>query len=363
MRTARRCCTRCSRRFVAASGGPTCSTALHEQHGYRIERIVDLTHFESRGEFLEGTGSLVLDRQRQIAYACLSPRTHVAPLTEFGRALGYEALTFHAVDRAGRPIYHTNVLLAIGTRFAALCTAAIADPAERRAMVDAPRRHGPRARGLELRSARIVRRQSARASRQPRPRHRALRRSVTLASTARAAQARAHGELVVADVATIERIGGGSVRCMLAESRAAERSLTREREDLSIYSWACRKLPPQISSVVQLAGMHEPRVEVRAAVACHLVEHLERRRLRALRVGPRLLDALHRTSDPTARARPASCPHRACPQRSRTGCRPGPGTSRSKRSRGSCDWPPANRPRSHTSRPSRYCVARRTCSR
>ena len=190
---------------------------LREQHGYRIGRVVDLTRFESRGEFLEGTGSLVLDRQRHIAYACLSPRTHVAPLAELGRELGYEAVTFRAVDRAGRPIYHTNVLLAIGTHFAAVCTAAIADPAERRTVVTRLEDTGHElvdlnfdqldafaGNLLELRGSRgpVIALSAA-----------ALR---SLDGGARRTLER-HGELVTADVATIERVGGGSVRCMLAE--------------------------------------------------------------------------------------------------------------------------------------------------
>ena len=190
---------------------------LRGKHGYRIARVVDLTHFENRGEFLEGTGSLVLDRPRRVAYACLSPRTHREPLEDFGRALGYEAVTFRAVDRAGRPIYHTNVLLAIGTRFAALCTAAIAEPAERRAIVARLEDTGHELLDLnfdqleafagnllELRGSRgpVIALSAA-----------ALR---SLDGGARRILER-NGELVIADVATIERIGGGSVRCMLAE--------------------------------------------------------------------------------------------------------------------------------------------------
>jgi len=190
---------------------------LRDQHGYGIRRVVDLTHFESRGAFLEGTGSLVLDRQRHIAYACLSPRTHVAPLAELGHTLGYDAVTFHAVDRAGRPIYHTNVLLAIGTRFAAVCTAAIADPAERRALVTRLEDTGHELvelgfDQLESFAGNLL---ELCGSRGP---------VVTLSAAALRSldgetrrRLERHGELVTADVATIERIGGGSVRCMLAE--------------------------------------------------------------------------------------------------------------------------------------------------
>ena len=192
-------------------------TELRERQSYRIARIVDLTHFESRGEFLEGTGSLVLDRPRRTAYACVSSRTHAAPLAELCRALDYEAVAFRAVDRAGRPIYHTNVLLGIGTRFAAVCTAAIADPAERGAVLARLEDTGHELVDLtfdqlEAFAGNLL---ELRGSRGP-----VIALSATalrsLDTGARRALER-HGELVAADVATLERIGGGSVRCMLAE--------------------------------------------------------------------------------------------------------------------------------------------------
>src|SRR5690348_5773901 len=64
--------------------------ALVDSCGYGIERVVDLTSFEARGEYLEGTGSVVLDRVQRVAYACLSPRTHVDALAEFARELRYD---------------------------------------------------------------------------------------------------------------------------------------------------------------------------------------------------------------------------------------------------------------------------------
>jgi hypothetical protein len=196
---------------------PEILAALQREQGRKFARIVDLTKLESRGEYLEGTGSLVLDRERRVAYAALSPRTHPNALAEFGRALGYEIVAFTTVDRAGRPIYHTNVLLSLGTRFAALCTSAVPDARERRivsARIESSCRElidlstdeleGFAGNLLELNGREgpvIVLSAGALACLAARTR-RALER---------------HGRLVSADVGTIERIGGGSVRCMLAE--------------------------------------------------------------------------------------------------------------------------------------------------
>jgi len=83
---------------------PELLDALQKQGSYRVERIVDLTHLEKHGKYLEGTGSLVLDRVHRIAYACRSPRTHPDALAEFARELGYEIVAFEATDRNGHAI-------------------------------------------------------------------------------------------------------------------------------------------------------------------------------------------------------------------------------------------------------------------
>jgi hypothetical protein len=191
--------------------------ALGDSCGYRIDRVVDLTYLEAREQYLEGTGSLVLDRARRVAYACLSPRTHTSALAEFARALHYDIVPFAAVDAAGRALYHTNVMLSLGTRFAALCTTAIADPGERHgvlARLEESQRQIVELRAEELMSfagnllelagtaGPVIALSAAALESLSLPTRRALER---------------HGELVSADIATIEHIGGGSVRCMLAE--------------------------------------------------------------------------------------------------------------------------------------------------
>ena len=98
---------------------------------YKVEEIVDLTYFEKEGKFLEGTGSMVLDRRYKIAYACLSPRTHPDVLEAFADALGYELVTFSASDENDTAIYHTNVIMCVGDIFAIVCLEAIKDPDER----------------------------------------------------------------------------------------------------------------------------------------------------------------------------------------------------------------------------------------
>jgi hypothetical protein len=198
--------------------------AALEVCGYAIENVVDLTALEARGQYLEGTGSLVLDRARRIAYACLSPRTHPEALREFARALRYEVVPFTAIDGAGRPIYHTNVVLSLGSRFAVLCSAAIATPEERRSLLtrlEASQREVIDLSRAELDSFGCNLLELAGGSGPVIALSAAALRS--LAASKRRALER-HGGLVTADIATIERIGGGSVRCMLAEVALPPRS-------------------------------------------------------------------------------------------------------------------------------------------
>jgi hypothetical protein len=88
--------------------------------GFQVRRTLDLTRHEKEGRFLEGTGSLVLDHVARVAYACRSPRTHEAVAREWAAELGYSLELFTANDGAGAPIYHTNVVMSVGTRIAAV---------------------------------------------------------------------------------------------------------------------------------------------------------------------------------------------------------------------------------------------------
>jgi hypothetical protein len=185
--------------------------------GFRITRTVDLTYRERAEQFLEGTGSLVLDRSNRIAYACLSPRTNMDVLGEFAQRLDYEVAAFNAVDSTGAPIYHTNVLMSVGTRFAAVCVESIEQ--QRRATIlqmlansgrdvvelSYPQMNAFAGNMLELRTATGL--------------------VVAMSEVARASLTEdqdrrikaAAGCIISAPIPTIERYGGGSVRCMLAE--------------------------------------------------------------------------------------------------------------------------------------------------
>lgn len=94
---------------------------LTREGSFQQKRILDLSYFEKEHKYLEGTGSMVLDRENKIAYACLSPRTNETVLDVFCREMGYTAVCFHAVGSDQTPVYHTNVMMCVGSRFILVC--------------------------------------------------------------------------------------------------------------------------------------------------------------------------------------------------------------------------------------------------
>ena len=101
---------------------------------FSVKHVIDLSRFEEENKFLEGTGSMVLDRENKIAYACISPRTDRQVLGLFCEQAGYQAVTFDAVDEKGQAIYHTNVLMCVGSGFAVICWGSIPNPDEKLAV-------------------------------------------------------------------------------------------------------------------------------------------------------------------------------------------------------------------------------------
>jgi hypothetical protein len=186
--------------------------------GFQVARTIDLSPLEMRGEYLEGTGSLVLDRSHRIAYACRSPRTTAAALADFAAALGYRVVAFDALGPDGRPAYHTNVLMAVGERFAILCTAAIPDVARRAAVLRTLEESGREV--VEIDIAEMNRFAGNLLALRARD-GAALIAGSDAAWGALAPDRRRrlerHGAIVSAPIPTIERLGGGSVRCMIAE--------------------------------------------------------------------------------------------------------------------------------------------------
>ena len=105
------------------------------QNTYKYKKRYAFEYHEESEDFLEGTGSMILDRDYRIVYACLGPRTSIVVLEKFAVLLGYRKVIFHGVDNQGVPIYHTNVMMCLGNNFAVICLSAIVDEAEKKAVI------------------------------------------------------------------------------------------------------------------------------------------------------------------------------------------------------------------------------------
>ena len=93
----------------------------------KFKELIDISNFAEDDMFLEGTGSIVFDHENKVAYACRSNRTNINLLKFVCQKLGYSLAEFDAVDGDGIPIYHTNVMMWIGTEVAAICSKSIKD--------------------------------------------------------------------------------------------------------------------------------------------------------------------------------------------------------------------------------------------
>jgi hypothetical protein len=191
---------------------------------FHVSRTVDLTHREAEGKFLEGTGSVVLDRPHRVAYACPSPRTDLDVLGEFAQILDYDLVTFEASDADGKAVYHTNVVMAIGTGVAVVCGAAIGNAVHRAAVVSKLRATGHDIVDISL--AQMLAFAGNVLELAP-PGGPVIALSTTAWQSLDAGQRRvleSHAEPLPVEIPTIERLGGGGVRCMLAEIHLPKRA-------------------------------------------------------------------------------------------------------------------------------------------
>lgn len=190
---------------------------LRDDHGFHVSEVLDLSAHESAGHYLEGTGSMVLDRANRIAYACLSSRTQLDPLGDFAQRMDYDIVAFDAADRDGVPIYHTNVLMNIGEAVAVVCGAAIA-AGQRDAVMSRLRESGHEIVCLNFDQLHQF------AGNMLELKNKAGKRVLAMSSQAwqsldSSQQAVLEKNAIIAHspIDSIEAAAGGSVRCMLAE--------------------------------------------------------------------------------------------------------------------------------------------------
>ncbi|MDJ0911828.1 MAG: arginine deiminase-related protein [Woeseiaceae bacterium] len=192
--------------------------ALNAEHGFQVGEVVDLSAHEAHGHYLEGTGSMVLDRANRVAYACISSRTHLDALGDFAQRLDYEVVAFDAVDRDGVPIYHTNVLMNVGEALAVICAEAIPREDQREAVLESLKATGHEIVNLTYDQL------DAFAGNMLELKTKDGQRLLAMSSqaynsldSAQQEQLAGNGLVVHRPIDDIEASAGGSVRCMLAE--------------------------------------------------------------------------------------------------------------------------------------------------
>ncbi|MEM9983967.1 MAG: arginine deiminase-related protein [Bacteroidota bacterium] len=190
----------------------------HFKAQFLAPEVIDLSHYEEQGLFLEGTGSMIMDRVHQKVYACLSPRTTQVLFEEFCEHTQCEGFLFHATDRNGTEIYHTNVMMALGSQLAVICMEAIRDPWERNELE----------RWLQETSHQILpisftQMEAFAGNMLQLYNHQGEALMVMSQRAFKSLQAvqittlEKYSRLLVVPIDIIETIGGGSVRCMMAE--------------------------------------------------------------------------------------------------------------------------------------------------
>lgn len=184
---------------------------------YLVTDVIDLSYFEKDNKYLEGTGSMVLDRTNKIIYACLSPRTHKEPLSHVAKILGYEVVPFHAFDHRA-PIYHTNVFMSVGSKWAAMCMDAVPDTKERELLIASFKKTGKEL--IDLSKTQIDSFAGNILEVQTPEGESKIIMSKTAYDSLDAKQIttfQKYGDILSSDVHTIEQVGGGGIRCLLAE--------------------------------------------------------------------------------------------------------------------------------------------------
>ncbi|NRT15084.1 hypothetical protein HNP99_001431 [Flavobacterium sp. 28A] len=192
-----------------------------EEKGFKIDTIVDYTSAEEDGFFLEGTGSLLLDRANEKAYCALSPRADEELFIEFCEDFDYAPVVFEAfqtVDGERKLIYHTNVMMCLGETFAVICAECIDDKKERKMVLDNLKDDGKEV--ILITEAQV----NNFAGNMLEVRGAADKRYLVMSAAAHTSltakqieQLEKHATILSSSLDTIEACGGGSARCMMAE--------------------------------------------------------------------------------------------------------------------------------------------------
>jgi hypothetical protein len=185
---------------------------------FAVTEIVDLSYAEINGFFLEGTGSMVLDRDNQIAYACLSPRTDKIILDEFCKQVNYQPLTFKATDDSGTDIYHTNVMMCVAKSYAIVCLASVTNKQEKDNLINSLEKSGKVIIDITFQQLNHFAGNMLQVINEDGELLLIMSTQAYQSLTApQIFELEKHNRIVHSSLMTIEAVGGGSARCIMAE--------------------------------------------------------------------------------------------------------------------------------------------------
>lgn len=192
---------------------------------FRIERRIDLSSYEKDGLFLEGTGSMVLDRDNRIAYACLSPRTNQKVLNDFCKQMNYTPVLFDAVDEKGSPIYHTNVMMCVADKFVVICFDSIRNKEQRIKTVKALEKSGKLIIPISYEQMNHFAGNMLQVENKDGEKLLIMStRAVESLTSEQVSILSRFNRIIHSSLTTIETNGGGSARCMMAEVHLPEKN-------------------------------------------------------------------------------------------------------------------------------------------
>jgi hypothetical protein len=185
---------------------------------FQVNKTIDFSYFENKDLFLEGTGSMVLDRENKIAYACLSPRTNKKVLELFCEQMGFRPVVFDAEDAAGRSIYHSNVMMCVADKFVVISLDSISKREEKYHVMATIRNSGKEIIEISMEQMNHFAGNMLQV-------HNAKDEKILVMSTQayesltpkQIKKLESFNKIIHSSLNTIETNGGGSARCMMAE--------------------------------------------------------------------------------------------------------------------------------------------------
>lgn len=188
------------------------------QKNYKIENLLDLTDLEKEGKFIEGTGSMVLDHQNKISYGCLSERLDKEAFTYWCNKMQFKPISFKALDHKAQSIYHTNVMMCMGNQFVVICLESIPDEQEKQIVLESFLQTNKEVITISQDQLNHFAGNMLQVFDVDEKPHLILsNQAYKTLNVAQLKSLEKYNPLLPISIPTIEALGGGSTRCMIAE--------------------------------------------------------------------------------------------------------------------------------------------------